>query len=150
MKKYLFTLLLVTGITGAALACGKDKERKENPKDLRDRQVAAYVTAALVSAYGEPVAGTWQRTAISRDFRQAVYLHREIRKSLFFSGDNTRRLAHIEQVGSDTLPAKLSRKLRKKYKGYRIAQVIRYHDGETLYFVSLEKDSENVLVSYAR
>ncbi|MGV3505466.1 MAG: hypothetical protein ACO1O1_17290 [Adhaeribacter sp.] len=142
MKKYLFTFLLVTGITGAALACGKDKEKKETTSPSSQNRAAAGLP--------QPLAGTWQQAAISRDFRQAVYLHREIRESLFFSGDNARLLAGIERVHPTALPGQLKRQLRKTHPGYRIAQVLRYDDGQTLYFVSLAKDQERVLLSFSR
>ena len=145
MKKYLFAFLLVTGICGAALACGDDKENKDSTHQRKSAQ-----TGNLAPDLDIPVAGSWQRSAISRDMRQAVYLHRDLRKSLFFSRDNSRALASMEQVGAGTLPGHLKRKLRRNYKGYRIAQVIRYHDGETLYFVSLTKDQEKVLLSFAQ
>lgn len=145
MKKYLFAFLLVTGICGAALACGEDKESKDSTHQRKDGQADV-----LAPDLDEPVAGSWQRTAVSRDFRQAFYLHRDVRKSLFFSGDNSRALASMEQVDAGALPGPLKRQLRRSYKGYRIAQVIRYHDGQTLYFVSLTKDQENVLLSFAR
>jgi hypothetical protein len=69
---------------------------------------------------------------------------------LFFSADNRHRLASIDLVEPGELSAKLIRKLKRQYKGYQIGQVIRYFDGETLYFVSLKKDQEEVLISYAR
>jgi hypothetical protein len=142
MKKHLFILLLVTGISGAALACDKDKERKETTYQSNDQEEEA--------ALAEPVAGSWQRTLSSQDFRQANYLRRDFRKSLFFSGDNARRLAGVEQVEAGALPARLKRRLRKTYKGYRIAQVMRYDDGASLYFVSLEKGQDRILLSCAR
>lgn len=150
MKKLLLTVLLAAGLAGAVTASGTNDETKENRSTVKEKQVKAYVTAALNSAYGEPVEGQWQITAITRDFQQAAYKHQGMRKSLFFSPDNARMLASIELVEPMDLSAKLTRKLARKYKGYQIAQVIKYYDGETMYFVSLKKDQEEVLVSYAR
>lgn len=145
MKKYLFAFLLVTGICGAALACGEDKEIKDSTHQRKSGQAGN-----LAPDVEEPVAGSWQRSAISRDLRQAVYLHRDLRQSLFFSRDNSRTLASMDLVNAQALPGHLKRKLRRNYKGYRIAQVIRYHDGQTGYFVSLKKDQEQVLLSFAQ
>jgi hypothetical protein len=149
MKKLLLTVLMAIGLAGAVVASGTDKEEKANRRNVKEKQVKAYVEAALASAYGEPIDGQWQVTSVIRDFQQASYTHRGIRRSLFFSPDNARMLASIELVEPGELSAKMTRKLTKKYKGYRIGQVIKYFDGETLYFVSLKKDQDEVLVSYA-
>jgi hypothetical protein len=150
MKKLLLTVLLATGLAGAVVASGADKEKKKCRQTVKENQVQAYVAAALASAYGEPQGGQWQVRAITTGFQQGVYHHRGARKSLFFSADNKHRLASIELVAPDELSAKLIRTLKRKYKGYEIGQVIRYFDGETLYFVSLKKNQEEVLISYAR
>ena len=52
----------------------------------------------------------------------------------------------MDLVAPSELSGKLTRKLARNYKGYQIARVIKYHDGETMYFVSLKKDQEEVLV----
>jgi hypothetical protein len=150
MKKLLLTLLFAAGLAGGAVASGKDKEARQNQKAVKEKQVQAYVEAALAAAYGEPSEGQWRVRAITREFQQAAFIQRSIRKSLFFSPDNARMLASIELVEPAELSAKLTRKLARKYKGYHVAQVIKYFDGETLYFVSLKNDQEEILVSYAR
>jgi hypothetical protein len=146
MKKLLFTILLATGLSGAVLACGSDKEEKENKKAARAKQIDIYVGAALAAAYGEPSQEQGRLTAITRQYRQAAFIHRSLPRSLFFSPDNTRRLARVDLVAPSELSGKMTRKLARKYKGYQIARVIKYHDGETMYFVSLKKDQEEVLV----
>ena len=146
MKKLLFTILLATGLSGAVLACGSDKEEKENKRAASEKQIEIYVGAALAAAYGEPSQERGRITAITRECRQAAFIHRSLRKSLFFSPDNKRLLARIDLVAPTELSGKLSRKLARKYKGYQIAQIIKYQDGETMYFVSLKKGREEVLV----
>jgi hypothetical protein len=150
MKKLLLTILLAAGVAGAVLACGSDKEAKVNQRAAREKQIQIYVETALAAAYGAPTGGQWQVTAHSRELRQGGMGQGSIRKSLFFSPDNVRLLARIDLLDPKELSGKLTRKLARKYKGYQIAQVIKYHDGETMYFVSLKKDQEEVLVSYAR
>lgn len=149
MKKLLLSVLMTLGLAGAVVASGMDKEEKANRRAVKEKQVKAYVEAALASAYGQPQDGQWQITSVTRDFQQASYAHRGTRRSLFFTADNARMLASIELVEPGELSAKMTRKLARKYKGYQIGQVIKYFDGETLYFVSLKKDQDEVLVSYA-
>jgi opacity protein-like surface antigen len=150
MKKFLFTLMLVTGLAGAGQAADGNNEVKVKQSTARERQAKTYVEAALAAAYGEPSDGQWQVTAITRGYQQAAFIQQGIRKSLFFSPDNARMLASIEIVPAGELPEKMTRKLARKYKGYQIAQVIKYYDGDTMYFISLKKNLEAIMVGYAR
>jgi hypothetical protein len=149
MKTLLLTVLIAIGVAGAGAACGMHKG-EDSCRAAKEKQVQAYVEAALALTYGKPVVGQGQTGFLRGDFRQAAYSHRGMRRSLFFTADNARMLARIQVVDAHELSAKLARKLARKYKGYRIGQVIRYSDGQTLYFVTLTKDREEVLVSYAR
>jgi hypothetical protein len=148
MKKLLLTTFMSLGLAGVITASGTDKGQKGEGQ--KENQIKAYVEAALASAYDEPMDGQWQVTSLTQGFQQAAYTHRGIRRSLFFSPDNARMLAQIELVEPSELSAKMTRKISRKYKGYRIGQVIKYFDGETLYFISLKKDQQQVLVSCAR
>lgn len=150
MKNLLFTLFMALGLAGAAAASGTDGGEQGGGRRGKEKQEKAYVEAALALVYVAPKEGQGQETSLTRYFRQAACTRGGMRRSLFFSADNARMLARIELVEPGELSAKLTRKLKKKYKGYRIGQVIRYSDGETLYFVSLQKDQEQVWVLDAR
>lgn len=147
MKRILFTVLLATGLAGVVLAAGSDKEERENPNTSAEKQIKAD-TGLAVSTSGA-AGGQWRTGVLTREFQQAAFLQGSTRKSLFFSPDNAHLRARFEVVAPRELAGKVIRRLGRKYKGYQVAQVLRFDDGAAMYFITLRKGQEEVLVAYA-
>jgi hypothetical protein len=132
MKKSLFSTLLLLVLTVTAFA----KDDKENDKEKK----------STVSYYAYELAGaenlTWTKTA---KFQKATYLKDGARMSAFYNWQNE-LIATTQIVDVTTLPAKAIRNLVKHFPGNQMGEIVRYKNGETIYFVNLTNAKEDFIV----
>jgi hypothetical protein len=132
MKKSLLSTLLFLAVSVAAFAA----DDKENDKEKKS--TITYYAHELVGAENL----NWTKTA---KFQKATYLKDGARMSAFYNWQNE-LIATTQIVDVTELPAKAIKNLVKYFPGNQMGEIVRYKNGETVYFVNLTNAKEDFIV----
>jgi hypothetical protein len=133
MKKSLFSALLMMVLSVAAFA-GNDKEKDKEKKSTS----SSYYSHELVGAKNV----TWSK---SSKFQKASFIKDGARMTAFYTWQNE-LIATTQIVDVTDLPAKAINNLVKNFPGNQMGEIVRYKNGETVYFVNLTNEKEDFIV----
>jgi len=134
MKKFLFTALLMIGLSLGAFAKTGNDEGKE--------KISAPVKAKFNNQFYGAENVIW---TASPKFRKATFTKDGVTMTAFYNWQNE-LVATTQLVEIMTLNPLAIKKLIKYYPGYQMGEIIKYNGSEEVYFVNLKNDQENFLV----
>ena len=150
MKKILFLACLITVLSAKSFAANNDDEK--------DAEVSYFAENNFLNKYYGAENVKW---TVTSNFQKAVFTLDGKTMSAFFDR-NGEYIATTQYVAAAKIPAVGKKRLAKSYGDYKVNEVVRYDfDGQpdahlqiltgnrfynTVYFVNLKNDKENVLV----
>jgi len=150
MKKILFLACLITVLSAKGFAADKN--------DGKDAEVSYFAENNFLNKYYAAEDVKW---TVTSNFQKAVFTLDGKAMSAFFDR-NGEYIATTQYVAANKIPAVGKKRMVKLYGDYKVNEVVRYDfDGEpdahlqmltgkrfynTIYFVNLKNDKENVLV----
>ena len=135
MKKVIYTVLLVTGLSVNTFAADDYRYSKE-----------AKASAIAKSQFNDLYTGaTNVNWAVTDKFQKAFFTLDGVDMTAFYDLDGN-HLATTQVGKTDQLSELALARIAKAYKGYEVSKVIQYNSENTVYFVDLKKGEKEVLV----
>ena len=151
MKKIVYLAFLVVALSVEVSASVTRKDDNKEP------EVSFFAENNFSRKYQNATEVTW---TVSKEFQKASFVQDGVKMNAFF--DQTGEyIATTQYVEAEKLPAISKKRIEKFYNGYVVEEVVKYdfddqnaflnfyrgqNNYNTLYFVSLKKDEQKVVV----